>query len=132
MPMSVQEKPSKISVRRATFGVLGIAAVVALCCAPRTHAVTSVPVITIHAVRYEFSPTEITLKKGQTVQLVLIADDVAHGLAVDDLNLHVDMPKHQTQTVFFTPGAVGDFEGGCSRYCGTGHEDMILTVHVKP
>jgi cytochrome c oxidase subunit II len=117
--MSAQRKTQTFSVRRMAFGALGIAAVVALCCAPRTHAGTSVPVVTIHAARYDFSPAEITLKKGQTVQLVLIADDVAHGLAVDDLNLHVDMPKRQTETVFFTPNAVGDFEGGCSRYCET-------------
>jgi cytochrome c oxidase subunit II len=130
--MTAQDKRRRGSVQRIWIGVMGVVAMIAMCSAPRTHAGTSVPVITIHAARYDFSPAEITLKKGETVQLVLIADDVAHGLAVDDLNLRVDMPKHQTESLLFTPDVAGDFEGGCSRYCGTGHEDMTFTVHVRP
>lgn len=93
---------------------------------------TGVPTITIHAVRYEFDPAQITLKKGQPVRLVFIADDVAHGISIPDLGVDVELPKHKAETVTIAPGTAGDFDGECSKYCGTGHSDMTFLVHVTP
>jgi cytochrome c oxidase subunit II len=118
--------------RRAILAFGGMAAVVILCCVPGASAGSAVRTVTVHAVRYEFDPAEITLKKGETVQLVFIADDVAHGIAIDGLGVDVDLPKHKPQAITITPAQVGDFDGECSKYCGTGHSDMTFTVHVQP
>lgn len=92
----------------------------------------SVSTITIHAVRYAFEPAEITLKKGQTVRLTFVADDVPHGISIDGLGIDADLPKHKPQTLTITPSSVGDFDGECSRYCGVGHGDMTFVVHIVP
>lgn len=86
--------------------------------------------VIIHARRYAFVPNAITLKKGQTAKLVLISDDVHHGLAVRGLGIRSDiLPGHRVEAVV-TPTQVGDFAGGCSVYCGSGHRDMEFVVHV--
>jgi cytochrome c oxidase subunit 2 len=90
------------------------------------------PTISIHARCYEFSPSEITLTRGQPVKLVFIADDVSHGIVIPDLGLKADLPKHKALTLSLTPARVGDFDGECSRYCGSGHSDMTFVVHVRP
>jgi cytochrome c oxidase subunit 2 len=86
--------------------------------------------ITIHAKRYQFVPGEITLVKGEPVRLVLISDDVDHGLAVKGLGIREEMPKHKTVEVEVTPEQTGDFPGSCSRFCGAGHAEMKFIVHV--
>jgi cytochrome c oxidase subunit 2 len=86
--------------------------------------------IEIHAKRFSFQPSEITLKKGETVTLVLTSDDVPHSLLVPDLNINGAMTKGHVTEVTVTPDKVGDFHGRCGRFCGSGHGSMTFTVHV--
>lgn len=86
--------------------------------------------IEIHAKRFSFNPAEITLKKGETVTLVLTSDDVPHSLVIDGLNVKGDMIKGQMTKVSVTPTADGDFKGKCGRFCGIGHGSMRFIVHV--
>jgi cytochrome c oxidase subunit II len=86
--------------------------------------------VVVHAKRFAFLPGEITLKKGQTTKLVLISDDVRHGLAVKGLGIRAEIiPKHPTE-ILVTPAQAGDYPGGCSVYCGSDHRDMELVIHV--
>lgn len=89
-----------------------------------------VPVITIHAKRYEFVPAEITITAGEPVKLVFIADDVAHGMSVDGLLSDLNIDPGKPTAVVITPSKIGDFAGECSRYCGAGHERMKFVIHV--
>jgi cytochrome c oxidase subunit 2 len=86
--------------------------------------------IDITAKRSTFDPTEITLKKGQPVMLVVKSLDVGHGLRVRELNIDLKIKKGGTSEVQFTPGKTGDFVGHCSVFCGPGHGSMKLTIHV--
>jgi cytochrome c oxidase subunit II len=86
--------------------------------------------ITIHAKRFAFVPAEITVKKGETVKLSLVSDDVPHSLVVKDLNINATMLKNQPTEISFTPERTGDFKGVCGRFCGTGHGSMKFVVHV--
>ncbi|MDW5264794.1 MULTISPECIES: cupredoxin domain-containing protein [Acidobacteriaceae] len=92
---------------------------------------STVPVITIHARRYEFSPANIILKQGQQVKLVFVSDDVTHSLAVAGLGLEVRIKKNHSSEVLLTPSKAGNFEGECSIYCGAGHDRMKLGIHVE-
>ena len=92
---------------------------------------STLPVITIHARRYEFSPANITLKQGQPVKLVFVSDDVTHSLTVTGLGLEVRIKKNHSNEVFLTPSKVGNFQGECSIYCGGGHDRMKLIIHVE-
>jgi cytochrome c oxidase subunit 2 len=97
------------------------------------HSVYSQPAprrIEIQAKRFNFTPGEITLKKGVPVVLVLTSTDVDHGIKFKELNVLVKAKKGQTSEVTFTPDHVGTFIGQCSVFCGSGHGSMKLTLHV--
>lgn len=111
------------------------AALVALNPMPRfiqqAQAKSTIPVITIHARRYDFSPASITLKQGQQVKLVFVSDDVTHSLTVASLGLEVHIKKNRSSEVLLMPSKVGSFQGECSIYCGAGHDKMKLVIHVE-
>ncbi|HEY3930533.1 MAG TPA: cupredoxin domain-containing protein [Candidatus Koribacter sp.] len=87
--------------------------------------------IDITAKRFSYTPNEITVTKGKPVTLVFHSADVNHGFASDDFNVKIEIPKHQTGQVTFVPSQVGDFGGKCAHFCGAGHGQMQLTIHVK-
>jgi cytochrome c oxidase subunit 2 len=88
------------------------------------------PVVTIRAKRYEFQPSEITLKEGQKVKLIFISDDVPHGISVTELGISAEISKNHPTQMIIRPTTLGKFEGVCSRYCGAGHDTMRLVVNV--
>lgn len=84
----------------------------------------------VTAKRFVFEPAEITLKKGQPVDLILKSSDVPHGLRFRELNVDVRVGKKGTAEAHFTPNQIGTFIGHCSVFCGMGHGSMTLTLHV--
>lgn len=87
--------------------------------------------IEIHAHRFSFSPSEITLKKGEAVKLRLISDDVTHGLLIPGLQIKQKVSKGRPVEIPITPNSVGDFRGECANFCGSGHGTMLFIAHVK-
>ena len=88
--------------------------------------------IEVHAKRFSFEPAEITVKEGETVKIHLVSDDVPHSLLIKDLGVNQEVSKGHPADVTFTANKVGDFQGKCGRFCGSGHGSMLFTVHVKP
>jgi cytochrome c oxidase subunit II len=86
--------------------------------------------IEVTAKRFAFEPAEITLKKGEAVDFVLTSSDVAHGIRIRELNLDLRTGKGKTAEATFTPTTTGTFVGHCSVFCGSGHGQMTLTIHV--
>jgi cytochrome c oxidase subunit 2 len=86
--------------------------------------------IEIAAQRFEFTPNEITLKKGVPVALVLTSKDATHGLKMQDLNILLKVKKGESQEFDFTPKQAGTFTAQCAVFCGSGHGSMRLTFHV--
>src|SRR5438270_550326 len=82
------------------------------------------------AKRFGLTPSEVTMKKGEPVLLVLTSDDVSHGLRFRELNVNLKAPKGGSAEAQFTPKVTGDFVGHCSVFCGSGHGSMALTLHV--
>ncbi len=86
--------------------------------------------IQVNAKRFTFEPSEISVKKGEPVVLVLTSGDVDHGLKFKELGVAVSVKKGQTGELKFTPDKAGTFVGQCSVFCGSGHGSMKLTLHV--
>jgi len=86
--------------------------------------------IEVTAKRFQFTPAEITLKKGEPVVLVLNSMDTTHGLQVKELGLETKIHKGQPTELAFTPDKTGTFVGHCSVFCGSGHGSMTLTLHI--
>lgn len=109
-----------------------------LCLAPMTAAITATPAraqvaakrIEITAKRFNYTPGEITVKKGQPVVLVLKSEDVGHGLRIREFGINLKVEKGGTAEAQFTPGKTGDFTGHCSVFCGSGHGSMTFKLHV--
>lgn len=96
----------------------------------RVQAETAPHQVQITAKRFSFEPAEITVKKGEPVDLVLKSLDVPHGLRFRELKVEVKVGKGGTAEVHFTPDQTGTFVGHCSVFCGSGHGSMKLTLHV--
>ncbi len=87
-------------------------------------------VIEVHAHRYAFEPSSITVQRGETVRLRLIADDVPHSLLIEALGINETASKSHPGDMVFTATKTGDFQGRCGRFCGSGHGKMLFIVHV--
>ena len=101
--------------------------------APKTNlarADVNPKVIEISAKKFEFSPSQITLKKGEPVILRLTSSDRVHGFMSKPLKIDTDIPADKTANVPVTPDAAGDFTVICDHYCGTGHGGMKMKVTV--
>jgi cytochrome c oxidase subunit 2 len=86
--------------------------------------------IEVSVKKFAYTPSEVTLKKGEPVVLVLKTEDVGHGLKFKELGLDSKFDKNKPGELAFTPDKVGDFVGHCSVFCGSGHGSMTLTLHV--
>jgi len=87
-------------------------------------------VIEITAKKFEFTPSEITLKKGEPVILRLTSSDRVHGFMSKPLKIDTDIPSGTTKDVAVTPDAAGNYTVICDHYCGTGHGNMKMKVTV--
>src|ERR1700722_7975466 len=69
----------------------------------KAHAENAPRHVEVTAKRFAFVPAEITLKKGEPVDLVLKSTDVQHGLRFRELHVDVRVGKGGTSEVHFTP-----------------------------
>src|SRR5947209_3588371 len=60
-------------------------------------------VVTISAKRFEFTPNQITLKRGEPVTLRVSAEDRDHGLYQKDLKIDLDLTPDHLSEVTITP-----------------------------
>ncbi len=107
------------------IGLVGVPAMTNL-----IHASDNPKVIEITAKKFEFTPNEITLKKGEPVILRLTTTDRVHGFMSKPLKFDTDIPPGKTTDVAVTPDTAGDFTVICDHYCGTGHGGMNMKVTV--
>jgi cytochrome c oxidase subunit II len=119
------------SMFRVAGGALAVVAGLLATSSPRARAEEGARVIVITAKRFEFSPKEITLKKGETVTLQLKSEDVTHGFFLRPLGIDTDIPAGQTAEVTVTPREVGSYRAICDHFCGAGHGGMKMTIIVE-
>jgi len=87
-------------------------------------------VIRISAKKFEFSPSTITLKKGEPVVLELSSEDRTHGFNLKDFAIRADVKPSEVTRINFTPDKTGSFTFSCDVICGGGHADMSGTLVV--
>jgi cytochrome c oxidase subunit 2 len=87
-------------------------------------------VIAISAKKFAFTPSAITLKKGEPVILRLTSADRVHGFMSKPLKIDTDIAAGKTTDVTVTPSSSGNFTVICDHYCGTGHGNMKMKVAV--
>jgi hypothetical protein len=88
-------------------------------------------IIKITAKKFEYSPNEITLKKGVPVVLELTSLDRLHGFKCPGLKIRSDIKPGKVNQLRFTPDKVGEFPFRCDNFCGSGHDRMKGKIIVK-
>ena len=126
-------------MNRATFAT----AIVLAVAAPRFHPPSPAAqapgnaqeqTVTVHMVaeRFRFTPDEIRVRRGSTVEFILESDDTDHGFRILGTDIDRIIPKRGrgSITVTFTPDRAGRFSFECSHLCGAGHDFMhgVLVV----
>jgi cytochrome c oxidase subunit 2 len=87
-------------------------------------------VIKLTAKKFEFSPAEITVRKGEPVLLEIRSVDVKHGFSLPDFRVRTEIKPGSVTQLRFTPDKTGRFTFACDVFCGIGHEDMSGTLIV--
>jgi cytochrome c oxidase subunit 2 len=87
-------------------------------------------VIQITAKRFQFSPDQITLKKGETVKIRLVSEDVTHGFFLRPLKIDEEVSPGQPTEITLTPEKTGTFTTICDHFCGANHGNMKMTIDV--
>lgn len=108
----------------ALSGLLGFAGVYA-------NSTTEELVIRITAKKFEYSPREITLKKGVPVVIELTSLDRVHGFNLPDFKTRADVIPGMVTRVRIVPDKAGTFDFFCDVFCGDGHEEMSGKIIVK-
>ena len=127
-------KTTMIKNKIITATLLAAACGIALATvAPKTNlasAAVNPKVIEISAKKFQFTPSEITLKKGRPVILRMTSTDRVHGFMSKPFKIDTDIPPDKTTDVAITPETAGNFTIICDHYCGTGHSNMKMKVTV--
>jgi len=88
-------------------------------------------VIPIDVRRFEYTPNQITIKKGTPVILELKSLDVPHGFNLPDMGVRADVLPGMVARVRFIPTQTGRFVFHCDIFCGTGHEELEGAIIVE-
>lgn len=87
-------------------------------------------VIHITAKKFEYSPSEITLKKGVPVVLELTSLDRVHGFRLTEFGIRADIRPGEVTRVRLVPQQTGRFTFACDVFCGVDHEEMAAEIVV--
>jgi cytochrome c oxidase subunit 2 len=89
------------------------------------------------AERFTFSPSEITVDRGVTLELRLTSEDTTHGFKLvgpngpTDINVEIPKRGRGDVRVVFDAKEPGTYRFECSHVCGAGHGFMRGSIKVK-
>jgi heme/copper-type cytochrome/quinol oxidase subunit 2 len=86
----------------------------------------------LEARSFEFSPSVLTVNRGDRVTLEVVALDVVHGAHIDGYGLEVTADPGQTARLTFVADRAGAFTIRCIVPCGPLHPFMIGRLRVDP
>lgn len=110
---------------------------------------SSPQMVEMTATDYEFMPSSVHVKVGDTVRISVTAKDKEHGIRIKpvakgspegaaaglDIASNencVKFKKNDTGTIEFTARAPGTYEFECCKLCGFGHGKMKGEIVVDP
>ncbi len=73
---------------------------------------------------------EVYVPVDRPVKFIMSSEDVIHSLAIPDFRIKMDVLPNRYTTTWFQATETGESILYCTEYCGTGHSEMLATVHV--
>jgi heme/copper-type cytochrome/quinol oxidase subunit 2 len=91
-------------------------------------------IVRVRAERFAFTPSEIRVTEGESIELRIRSDDTAHGFRLTGTDVDIVIPKRGKgeMTIDFVAPAAGRYEFECTRMCGAGHSFMRGVLVVTP
>lgn len=86
----------------------------------------------ILAQAWAFTPRQIEIPAGATVDFVVTSRDVIHGFHIDETRVNAMVLPGQITRVSHTFEEPGEHLVICHEYCGVGHHNMYATIRVAP
>ena len=116
--------------------LLAFAVVVCLFAPGSIHGRAQAPetkVLEIDAERFSFTPSELRMTTGTTIELRIRSHDTNHGFRILGTDVNAIVPKsgQGTATVTFRPEKPGRYVFECSKLCGAGHSFMRGVIVVS-
>ena len=75
---------------------------------------------------YVYSPTEITVSTGETLELVLTSQNEFHSFTVDDLDIDLEVEAGETEELVFTFDKPGTYDFICIPHESLGMVGQII------
>ena len=91
----------------------------------------NVVAVDVIAKKWEFTPSTITVQKGDVVRLSIESVDVEHGISIPEFGVSQTLSPGKTEIVEFTADKSGSFSFFCNVFCGSGHSEMKGTLIVE-
>ncbi len=88
--------------------------------------------INLEAWQYDWSEPTITVRTGELIRIKATSKDVAHGIAIPQLNFNMRIEPGKTTVGEFMAPAPGEYTYGCSVMCGPGHHNHYGKLIVLP
>jgi cytochrome c oxidase subunit 2 len=144
-----------LMMRRVCLGIAVFAALIILLIGNSSVTLVAaqgdVKEVTVSAKKFEFSPSEIRVKAGSRVKLVITSTDREHGIEINPIAEGADkkaapglkfdasitkpefkLPKDQPTPIEFEATQPGTYSFKCSVVCGMGHRNMKGKIIVEP
>lgn len=89
--------------------------------------------VVVEAERFNFTPSQIKVKPGEEIDLVLRSADTAHGFKVEGTDIAVAIPKRGRGEIVvrYRSPQEGRVTFECNRMCGAGHHFMRGEIVVE-
>jgi cytochrome c oxidase subunit 2 len=99
--------------------------------APKEKDASGMRTVHMDANNWAFTPSTITIKKGEKVTLELTGVSGDHGISIPDLGINQKFSAGETVSVSIPTDKTGIFNFRCNVPCGQGHRDMTGTIIIE-
>jgi cytochrome c oxidase subunit II len=110
--------------------LVGVGAAVATIGAGRSGAAAAPQIVKMSVKKFEYSLSEIKVRKGIPVVIEITSLDRLHGFSLPGFKLRGDVVPGQVTRIEFTPETAGSYVYLCDIFCGDGHEEVNGTLIV--
>jgi len=89
--------------------------------------------VNVVAERFNFTPSQIKVQQGTSLEITLTSDDTFHGFRIPSMQINKVIPARGRGSVkvIFDAKQKGSFAFECSRPCGAGHTMMRGVIIVE-
>jgi cytochrome c oxidase subunit 2 len=81
---------------------------------------------------WSFTPAEVRVPEGSTVDFRVVSPDVVHGFRINGTNVNAMVLPGEVTRVEHTFAEPGEYLLVCHEYCGIAHQAMFGRVVVEP